>query len=191
MNRPPNRVVIAVFKPGNRRRVDNYCAAAMAAGWDVTVLLADGVCWSKPWTLPDGVEVVSLREDERRIPDVWLYNAALERLPGGVLRRAARLPGPLGAAARLAGRAHRRLAGALRRRLFWPLYGLRRPRTVRRLAMRRLDRIDLGSAARLVIGDATAVPFGWRIAQMHRELEVTTAFDTARLTAAALADTAA
>jgi hypothetical protein len=191
MNQPPNRVVIAVFKPGNRRRVDNYCAAAMAAGWDVTVLLADGVCWAKQWTLPEGVEVVSLRDDERRIPDVWLYNTAVERVPGGVLRRAARLPGALGKAFKLAGRAHRRLSGGLRRRIFWPLYGMRRPRTVRRLAMRRVDTLDLGSATRLVIGDATAVPFGWRIAQRHRELEVTTAFDTNVLSSAEPAQTAA
>lgn len=190
MNQPPNRVVIAVFKPGNRRRVDNYCAAAMAAGWGVTVLLADGVCWAKQWTLPEGVDVVSLRDDERRIPDVWLYNAAVERVPGAVLRRAARLPGPLGKAFKFAGRAHRRLSGALRRRVFWPLYGVRRPRTVRRLAMRHVDRLDLGSATRLVIGDLTAVPFGWRIAQRHRDLEVTTAFDTNLLTSTALADTA-
>jgi hypothetical protein len=190
MNQPPNRVVIAVFKPGNRRRVDNYCAAAMSAGWDVTVLLADGVCWAKQWTLPDGVEVVSLRDDERRIPDVWLYHAAVERLPGGLLRRAARLPGPLGKSFKFAGRVHRRGSGALRRRVFWPLYGVRRPRTVRRLAMRHVDRLDLGSATRLVIGDLTAVPFGWQIAQLHPDLEVTTAFDTNLLTSTALADTA-
>jgi hypothetical protein len=67
---------------------------------------------------------------------------------------------------------------------------VRRPRTVRRLAMRHVDRLDLGSATRLVIGDLTAVPFGWQIAQLHPDLEVTTAFDTNLLTSTALADTA-
>ena len=123
MNQDGDRVVIAVFKPGGMKRVVRYCRAALEAGWEVRVLLADGHCWAKRWKLPPGVEVVSLREAERAVPVPWLYTAAVERVPGGLLHRAARLPGPLGRPFGFAARAHRRVAGALRRRVFWRVYG--------------------------------------------------------------------
>ncbi len=191
MNQDGDRVVIAVFKPGGMKRVVRYCRAALEAGWEVRVLLADGHCWAKRWKLPPGVEVVSLREAERAVPVPWLYTAAVERVPGGLLHRAARLPGPLGRPFGFAARAHRRVAGALRRRVFWRVYGWWRPRTLRRLAMRRTDRLGLASARRLIVADDAAVPFGWRAAGRFPELEVTTAFDAEALTASPTLEPAA
>lgn len=191
MSETSGRVVVAVFKPGGMKRVVRYCRTAVEAGWDVRVLLADGHCWAKHWRLPPGVTVVSLREAERAVPVPRLYTAAVERLPGGLLHRAARLPGPLGRSFGAAARAHRRLAGALRRRVFWRVYGWWRPRTLRRLAMRRTDRLGLDSARRLIVADDAAVPFGWRAAGRFPDLEVTTAFDTDALTPAPALEPAA
>lgn len=88
-----------------------------------------------------------------------------------------RLPGGLGKGFGLARKAHRKIAGKLRKWVFWKLYRPLRPQTLRRLAMRRLGPLDLATLDKVVIADDSAVPFGWRLTRRFPELEVTRALD--------------
>lgn len=169
----PDRVVLVLFHKNSVRRAVPFIDAVAARGVRVSALVADGLGWHNPPPLPAGVDVYSLGRAETRRPFVWTYTALVERIPGGVLRRLEHLPGPLGRAAGKAGRVQRRIAGKLRRRVFWPVYRPLRSHAVRRAALRRLGPLELDTASRLVLADDAAVPLGWALTKRHPRLDVT------------------
>lgn len=176
----PERVVVVLFRSGGVKRVNAYAADVAARGVRVTALVADGQGWNHAPPLHPDVEVYSLRRAENRGPILWTYVTLVERIPGGILRRLEeRLPGPLGRAAHVAARAHRKAAGVLRKRVFWPVYRPLRSHVLRRRALRRLDALDLDTAARVVCADESTIPFGWSLARRRPDLEVTRALNSA------------
>jgi hypothetical protein len=170
----PERVVLILFQKNSVGRALPFIEAVTARGVHVTALVADGLGWRNPPRLPAGVEVYSLARAETRRPFVRTYTALVERIPGGVLRRLeTHLPGVLGRAAGRAGRLQRKVAGKLRKRVFWPVYRPLRSHALRRAALPRLGPLDLGSAARLVCADDAAVPLAWSLTKRHPDLDVT------------------
>ncbi|MCC3762795.1 hypothetical protein K3N28_06880 [Glycomyces sp. TRM65418] len=175
----PERVVVVLFRSGAVKRVNDYAADLIRRGVAVTALVADGQGWGRALPLHPGIEVYSLGRTENRNPLLWTYVALVERLPGGVLRRLReRLPGPLGRAAGFAERVHRKIAGKLRKHLFWPVYRPLRSQAMRRLALRRLDALRLDGVARVICADESTIPFGWALARRRPDLEVTRALDS-------------
>jgi hypothetical protein len=170
----PERVVLVLFQKNSVSRSLPFIEAVTARGVRVTALVADGLAWSNPPRLPADVEVYSLARAETRRPFVRTYTALVERLPGGVLRRLeTHLPGLLGRAAGKAHRLQRKVAGKLRKRVFWPVYRPLRSHALRRAALRRLGPLELGTAARLVCADDAAVPLAWALTKRHPGLPVT------------------
>jgi hypothetical protein len=177
----PERVVVVAFGSGAVKRVNNYANDIGEHGVRVTALVADGQGWARALALHPSIEVCSLGRAENRLPLLWAYVALVERLPGGLLRRLqSGLPGPLGRAAGLARRVHRKIAGKLRKHVFWRLYRPLRSHAMRRLALRRLAALDLPTASRVVCADESAIPFGWSLARRFPDLEVTRAMDSTR-----------
>lgn len=175
----PERVVVVLFRSGAVRRVNDYAAHLDRRGVAVTALVADGQGWGHAPPLHPSVEVYSLGRTENRKPLLWTYVTLVERVPGGVLRRLReRLPGPLGRAAGFAERAHRKIAGKLRKHLFWRVYRPLRSHAMRRLALRRLDALRLDTAVRVICADESTIPFGWTLARRRPDLEVTRALDS-------------
>lgn len=176
---PRERVLIVAFSNNPIRRINGYAANVAVHGVEVTALVADGQGWSRAHPLAPGIEVYSLGRRENRKPLVWTYVALVERLPGGLLRRLeSALPGTLGRAAGLGRKAHRKIAGKLRKHVFWRVYRPQRGHAMRRLALRRLDALELDTVAKVICTDDSTVPFGWSLARRRPGLEVTRAMDT-------------
>ncbi|SDL02539.1 hypothetical protein SAMN05216298_2333 [Glycomyces sambucus] len=172
-DRPSPRVVLLLFGNGAVKRANRYAAYACERGVRVEAVVADGQRWRRALEIHPMVAVHSLAAPENRLPGVWLYETLLERVPGGVLRRLdGRVPGG-NAAARL----HRRATTWLRRNVFWRVYGPVRHHALRPLAVRRLARLDLASADRVVCLEEATVPLGWSIAKRYPHLAVTRAVD--------------
>jgi hypothetical protein len=168
------RVVLILFHKNAVGRTLPYIEGVASRGVEVAVVVADGLGWNNPPALPDYVEVHTLGPAERRQFGIRAYFGLVERLPGGVLRRLeTHLPGVLGRAFGRAARVHRKAAGKLRKRLFWPTYRKLRGHSLRRIALRRLGPLHLESATRVVCADDSAVPLAWSIARRHAHLDVT------------------
>jgi hypothetical protein len=175
------REVIAVFRRGAVKRVNEYAEAVCPRGVELTVLVADGQGWRKARKLDPRVEVLSLSRAENRVPPVWAFETLVVRAPRGVLKRVERrVPGRAKGAVKRVRRVHTRTVEWIRRRLFWPPHRTVRPQLLRRLAWRRLDALDLASARRVMIADEWAVPFGWKLANRYPDLEVTRSVDPGR-----------
>ncbi|WP_344488247.1 hypothetical protein [Glycomyces endophyticus] len=173
----PDRVVVVAFRKAAVARVNGYLDYLLSRGVRVTVLVGDGQGWKQADRFDPRAEVLSLARRENRRPFVWTYTLLVERGPGGVLRRAARLPGPAGGAGRRLVRAHAKAVRLIRKWFFWRGYKAVRGHSLRRLALRRLEPLRLDDATRVVIADTAAVPFGWSLARRRPGLEVTRAMD--------------
>jgi hypothetical protein len=175
---PPERVLAVAFSTSAVQRVNRYAANVAVHGVAVAALVSDGQGWSRAAPLHPLVEAYSLGRAENRKPLLYAYVALVERLPGGALRRLeARLPGPFGRAAGRGRRVHRKVAGKLRKHVFWRVYRPLRPRAMRRLALRRLDALDLGTVSKVICVDEASVPFGWALTRRYPDLAVTRALD--------------
>lgn len=173
-------MVVVVFTGGPVGRVNRFIEAVEGRGVDVAVMTAEGgQAWQRGKDLhPGAASTVSIGRSENRQPLVWLYLAFIERGPGVVLRAAAdRLPGVLGSACGKGASLHRRAARLIRRKLFWPVYKVFRGQALRRIARRRLDRLALDRAERVIVVDDAAVPFGWMLTRRRPGLEVTRRLD--------------
>ncbi|GAB3229752.1 hypothetical protein GCM10027447_23340 [Glycomyces halotolerans] len=179
MSTENHRVVVVIFTGGQVRRVNRFIETVGPRGVDVTVLTAEGgQAWKRGRELHPAARTVSIGQAENRQPLVWLYLACIERGPNIILRRAAgTLPGALGKAAGRAASLHGKVARRTRRRLFWPVYKMVRGQALRRLARRRIDRLELDRAERVIVVDDTAVPFGWMLARRYSGLQVTRQLD--------------
>ncbi|RRR97682.1 hypothetical protein [Glycomyces terrestris] len=171
------RIVVVAFRKAAVPRVNGYLDYLLSRGVPVTVLVADGQGWKQAPRFDPRAEVLSLARRENRQPFVWTYTLLVERGPGGVLRRAARLPGPAGGAGRRLVRAHAKAVRLIRKWFFWRGYKAVRGHSLRRIALRRLEALRLEDARRVVIADTAAVPFGWSLARRRPDLEVTRAMD--------------
>lgn len=167
----PERVVVLLIGNGAVKRVNDYACQMARRGTAVQAVVADGQGWKHAPPLHPCIEVYSLARPENRQPLLWLYEAVVERGPAAVLRRLdGKVPG-----AGPARRAHRRAAGFCRRNVFWRVYRPVRHQVLRAMALRRLGRLDLGTADKVVCPDPAAVPLGWSIARRHDRPEVTRA----------------
>jgi hypothetical protein len=177
---PPGRVLMVAFNTSSVRRVNRFAWNVGVHGVEVTALVADGQGWARAEPVRPDVEVLSLGRAENSKPLVFAYVALVERLPGGLLRRLEdALPGPLGRAAGLGRKAHRKIAGKLRKHVFWRIYRPLRGHALRRLALRRLDALNLSAVSKVICVDEATVPFGWALARRFPDLEVTRAINTA------------
>ncbi|WP_051393340.1 hypothetical protein [Glycomyces arizonensis] len=177
----PEREVVVVFRKAAVERVNAYADYACSRGVDLTVVAADGQGWKNAPPFDPRVRVRSLARLENTGPGVWTYCMLVERAPQSLLRRLrSRLPGRAGRAAEKLRRLHRRIAGKLRRHVFWPVYRPLRPQSVRRRARRSLPGLGFEAATRVIVADEAAVPFGWMLTRRYPGLEVTRTLDRAR-----------
>lgn len=175
------REVVVVFRTGAVKRVNAYADYVCPRGVEVTVVAADGQGWKRAPRFDPRVRVRSLARLENTGPGVWTYCMLVERAPQSLLRLLqSRLPGRAGRAAGKLRRLHRRIAGKLRRRVFWPVYRPLRPQSVRRRARRSLPGLGFETAARVIVADDSAVPFGWMLTRRYPGLEVTRVLDRSR-----------
>ncbi|MCD0443721.1 hypothetical protein LO763_08815 [Glycomyces sp. A-F 0318] len=170
---PPERVVLLLYRTSGVTRANGYAEYVSERGVEVQAVVADGQGWRRAPRLHPSIDVYSLGRAENRLPLLWAYVALVERLPGGLLRRLqGRVPGA-GSAARV----HRKVAGKLRKHVFWRVYRPLRHQVLTPVAVRRLGRLDLAGAARVICMDEAAIPLGWAIAKRYPGLEVTRAAD--------------
>lgn len=167
----PERVVVLLFGNGAIKRTNDYAWQMARRGVRVQAVVADGQGWRRAPKLHPSVEVYSLAGPENRQPLLWLYETLVERAPAAVLRRLdGKVPG-----AGLARRVHRKAAGFCRRNVFWRVYRPFRHQALRAIALRRIDRLDIGAADHVVCPDPAAVPLAWSIAKRHPRPLVTRA----------------
>lgn len=167
----PKRVVVLLFGNGAIKRTNDYAFQMARRGVKVQAVVADGQGWKRAPTLHPAVEVYSLAQQENRQPLLWLYEALVERLPAAVLRRLdGKVPG-----AGFARRAHRKAVGFCRRNVFWRVYRPFRHQVLRGMALRRLQRLEVGHADVVVCPDPATIPLGWSLAKRHPLPEVTRA----------------
>ncbi|MEU6858677.1 hypothetical protein AB0B28_07380 [Glycomyces sp. NPDC046736] len=170
------RVVLLLFRNSGVKRANTYTAYVTERGVQVDILVADGQGWRNALKLHPGARVYSIGRAENRLPLIWLYTTIIERGPAAVLRRLdGRVPG-----AHFARRAHRKIAGKLRKHVFWRIYRPLRHQAVRPLAVRRLDRLDLDGVSRVICVDESTIPLGWSIVKRYPDLEVTRKVDRHR-----------
>ena len=165
----PERVVVVLFGNGAIKRVNDYAYQMARRGVRVQAVVGDGQGWRRAPSLHPAVEVYSLAKPENRQPLLWLYAFVVERAPAALLRRLdGRVPG-----AGFARRVHRKIAGFCRRNVFWKVYRPFRHHALRRMALRRLHRLDIGNADHVVCPDPATIPLGWSIAKRHPNPVVT------------------
>ncbi|MFE9201839.1 hypothetical protein [Micromonospora sp. NPDC007230] len=170
------------YRPSDR--VLAYAAQLSELGVRVDLVVPDRTNLDEIPTAP-GVRVHPVMPEEKDLPIRRAERFVIYRVPGRALSGMRRVTGryrvtrPIDAALALAGRGHGKLAKGFHQRLFIPFYRQARPWLLARRAGATVRRLDVGSADRIVAGDVSAVPLGWRLARRYRQIPATTAMDLA------------
>jgi glycosyltransferase involved in cell wall biosynthesis len=177
------RLVLIAIGPGRPTALASFTQAVSARGYQVDVLTADATM-AKRVGGNGKVRVHSVEAAERRGLLLSIERLLLFKVPGKAIAMAMALARrrsvlwPELAVLRLQ-RFHRRVAGAVDRRLFKPCYDVVRPLIMWRIVRRHvLPKLELEKTSRVVISHNSGVTAGWRLARRHPHLTVTTSMST-------------
>jgi hypothetical protein len=175
------RVVVVAFTYRLPERVSTYVDSLVAAGVEVDLVVPDDRALEDRLVDPR-VRVHAVTPHEGRLLVRRVERIVLYRVPGGVLSRVRGLTEragwrPLDAAVELSQRGHARVARAVHRRMFMPVYRHIRALLLARRADRSLAGLDIAGADRIIAADVHAITLGWRLARRYPRIPATTSLD--------------